>query len=177
VCQLDGNGCTGWVATGQCAAGERCEAGVCIPPCQDACAEGSARCADGAPQTCQRAATGCTVWQTGAACLGDESCVAGACRTRCTADEFETCPTGFACTGTAEGRVCLPQSSVPDAGATTTPDAGSAQPGSQAVGVEDEAPQGPSGVRAMGCGCTFGAQALLPLGGFLVLGARRRRQR
>ena len=38
-CRLDAMGCTAFVPAGQCnvGAGERCDRGVCIPPCQDAC--------------------------------------------------------------------------------------------------------------------------------------------
>ncbi|GMU61933.1 MAG: hypothetical protein AMXMBFR34_36960 [Myxococcaceae bacterium] len=181
TCQLDTNGCTGWTTTGQCAAGERCETGVCIPPCQDACAPSSAQCAKGAPQVCAYAATGCTVWQDEAACGAGELCSGGACRTACSADEFEDCPAGFECTGTSDGRVCLPSTGAPDAGSppvTPPVDAGTSQPGPQTVGVDNEPKaQEPGGVKAMGCGCSSGVDAALSLLGLLALGGLRRRRR
>jgi len=178
-CQLDANGCTGWVATGQCdvAGGERCETGACIPPCHDACTEGAAQCASGRPQMCQRAPTGCTVWRDEAACAGGELCVGGACRVECSADEFEHCPPGFECTGTTDGRVCLPGGGAADAGQAGAPDAGAPQPGPTTVGVDEPGATGPSGVQAMGCGCTSGIDAAFPLLGLLALARRRRSTR
>ncbi|MEW6430261.1 MAG: vWA domain-containing protein [Myxococcota bacterium] len=184
TCQLDANGCTGWVTTGACdvAGGERCDNGVCIPPCQDACAEGAAQCASGRPQTCERGPTGCTMWRDEPVCGADEWCVAGACRPRCTADEFEHCPAGLECTGTTEGRVCLPPDGS-DAGAADagtpgpTPDAGTTQPGPTTVGVDDPPANGPGGVHTMGCSCNAALDAAAPFLGLAVLALRRRRAR
>lgn len=180
-CRLDTNGvCTTWVRTGQCAAGERCETGVCIPPCQDACDLGATQCtAGGAPQTCERAPTGCTIWRDQPGCAQDQLCVEGACRTKCTADELETCPMDLVCTGTTGGRVCLPPGGADAGTPAATPDAGTVTPQQppQTTGVDDE-PHGAGaiGAKAMGCGCQALDGGALPLLGLaIVMLARRRR--
>jgi uncharacterized protein (TIGR03382 family) len=168
------------VASGQCdlAGGERCDLGVCIPPCHDACDEGARQCENGRPQTCERGPTGCTLWRDEPVCGTDELCVAGACRATCTADEFEHCPAGLECTGTAEGRVCLPpdgpDAGVPDAGTTARPDAG-AQPGPNTVGVDDPGATRGGDIRTVGCSCNAGLDAMAPFLGLAVLALRRRR--
>jgi hypothetical protein len=171
VCRLDTSGCLGWVADGQCdvAGGERCDTGVCIPPCQDACDDGAARCASGRPQACERGPTSCTLWRDEPVCGADQLCVEGACRVPCSADEFERCPAGLVCTGTLEGRVCLPPGGEPpaDAGAGPRPDAG-AGPGGGAGGD-------PSAIRAVGCGCNAGLEPAVPFLGLIALALRRRR--
>lgn len=180
TCQLDANGCTGWVTSGQCdvAGGERCDTGVCIPPCHDACDEGATQCESGRPQTCERGPTGCTMWRDEPVCGTDELCVSGVCRATCTADEFETCPAGLECTGTTDGRVCLPpdgmDAGVPDAGTTGQPDAGT-QPGPNTVGVDDPGATPGGDIRTMGCSCSSGVDAMVPFLGLAVLALRRRR--
>lgn len=190
-CSLDANGCTGWQPEGACdvAGGERCEEGACIPPCHDECDDGAAACADGAPRRCERAPTGCTVWREQPACAASELCVAGACRVPCAADEFESCPDDLVCTGTLEGRVCLPDDDgqLPttgggaDAGQPSGAgggDGAGADDGSKHVLVDDEAGDKRVEVGAVSCGCSGGPDALLPLLGFglCALGLRRRRR-
>lgn len=113
TCQLQTTGCTNWVTTSQCdvGAGEQCNAGVCIPPCQNVCTNGERRCATKNPQRCEVAPTGCTIWRDEADCMGATTCVNGGCYEQCGTDELETCaPAGTICTGLPQGRFCLPGS-------------------------------------------------------------------
>lgn len=111
TCQLQATGCTSWVTTSQCdvGGGERCDMGLCIPPCQDACTNGARRCGNKAPQRCEVAPTGCTLWRDEADCRAGTNCVNGDCYEPCGTDELETCaPAGTICTGLPQGRFCLP---------------------------------------------------------------------
>lgn len=189
-CRLDPMGCTAFVPAGQCdlGAGERCELGVCIPPCQNACAPGAAQCSNGRPQSCEQGPTGCFIWRDEPVCGTDQQCVTGKCRTVCASDEFETCPAGELCTGLTEGRFCLPgevDAGVPagggagggsgavDAGTGAGGGGGSSSSGS---GTETTPqPNGRIGAAAMGCTCNSVDAGLMPL---LALGLtllRRRR--
>lgn len=191
-CRLDPTGCTTWAQAGACnvAAGERCDQGVCIPPCQDQCTLGSGQCtASGAPQRCEQAPTGCTLWRDQPACASGAVCITGDCRAPCAGGEMESCPTGFVCTGLTQGRVCMPDTS--DAGTLAVVDAGSssptplpvdAGPGTQAQnqnpttnGRDDLGDTRSIGARGTGCGCTS-LEGLLPLLGLAALSLRRRRR-
>ncbi|MBL8922012.1 MAG: VWA domain-containing protein [Myxococcaceae bacterium] len=111
TCQLQTTGCTGWAQTSQCdvGGGERCDLGVCIPPCQNACPNGTRRCGNKGPQRCEVAPTGCTLWRDEANCGLGTSCINGDCYEPCGTDELETCaPAGTICTGLPQGRFCLP---------------------------------------------------------------------
>jgi hypothetical protein len=115
TCQLTATGCRAWAQTGQCdlGGGERCDLGVCIPPCMNQCPSGAKRCTANAPQRCDTAPTGCTVWRDEAACRSGTTCIGGACFEPCGADEFESCaPAGTICTGLPEGKFCLPMGGV-----------------------------------------------------------------
>ncbi|MDP2269540.1 MAG: VWA domain-containing protein [Archangium sp.] len=192
-CRLDPMGCTAFVATGQCdvGAGERCDTGVCIPPCQNACTPGAGQCRNGRPESCQQGPTGCFIWRDEPVCGMEQQCVSGTCRTVCASDEFETCPQGEVCTGLTEGRFCLPVD--PDGGTggglgggagggsgggTGGLDAGSGTGGgSNSNGSgEETTPGGPSriGAVAMGCNCNSVDAGLLPL---LALGLTLLRRR
>jgi hypothetical protein len=120
TCRLDTMGCTTWVQTAQCdvGAGERCNMGYCIPPCQNACTSGARRCGGKSPQRCEAAPTGCTIWRDEADCRVGTSCVNGDCFEPCGTDELETCaPAGTICTGLPEGKFCLPGSGAAGGGA------------------------------------------------------------
>ena len=201
-CRLDTMGCTSWTATGQCdvGAGERCDMGTCIPPCQDACAAGAGQCSNGRPQVCERGPTGCTVWRDDTVCGVDQQCVGGKCRGLCTMDEFEMCPAGEICTGVIEGRFCFPD--VSDGGVGGGAGGGSGGGGGSATGGGSGAGggggsaagggsagtgggdtsgdvhgagSGKIGASAMGCACgAVEGTALLPLVGFVLLLRRRR---
>ncbi len=161
-CRLSSTGCTDWVATVQCnlGGGERCEQGLCVAPCRDACSAGAGQCTNaGVPQTCARAPSGCLAWTEQAACDAASLCVSGACRVRCTGGELEGCPLGSTCVGAPEGRVCVPSSS--DAGV-----------GDAGVSGDAGDPIGSIGARA-GCGCASFDGA--PLLGVAWLAWRRRR--
>ncbi len=173
-CQLDSTGaCNTWVQIGQCAAGDTCNQGTCVPPCQDQCTKGAAQCTTGGvPETCDTAPTGCTVWQAQPACGSGQVCHAGACHPQCTNSEVDSCPTGMECTGTTDGMVCLP---VADAG---TPDAGGGSrngtglpPVRMADGGGDS---GPISAKS-GCGCQGVDGVAVPLAALLALVLRRRR--
>jgi MYXO-CTERM domain-containing protein len=200
-CRLDAMGCTAFVATGQCntGEGERCDQGVCIPPCQNACDPGAGQCMNGRPQSCEQGPTGCFIWRDQPVCGTEQQCVSGTCRNLCSSDEFETCPNGEVCTGLVEGRFCLPVD--PDAGvgggagggtgtgggsgggagAGSGADAGTGAGGGTGGGNEnhgaEEVPGGSGKIGAvgMGCNCNSVDAGLLPL---LALGLtllRRRR--
>jgi uncharacterized protein (TIGR03382 family) len=180
-CRLEATGCSAWVSTGQCdvAGGERCDQGVCIPPCRDACTLGATQCmANGQPQLCATAPTGCTLWSNQPECGTNEKCAEGACRALCSADEFEICPPGQICTGLPGGRLCMPEA---DAGTGAEPsDAGVATgPATVDAGAGTGVDAGLTGIgaRAMGCGCNSfdGAGAALPLLGLALVALRRRR--
>ncbi len=177
-CQLDATGlCTTWVSSGQCAQGETCSQGVCVPPCQDACTAGAAQCTpSGTPQSCEVGPTGCTVWRDQADCALGQVCYVGTCRPLCSNTEIDDCPVGMECTGTTSGQVCLPSETdagtpAPDAGSPPRADAGTPPPAADSGG--DTGP-----VMAMpGCGCNGGAGVSASLVGLLALVRRRRRSR
>jgi MYXO-CTERM domain-containing protein len=188
-CRLQASGCMGWASTGQCdvGAGERCDTGVCIPPCQDACAPDAAQCDGKRPQTCQVGPTGCYVWRDEPICGVEQACVEGSCRERCSSDEFETCPAGLVCTGITDGRFCLPEDGA-DAGTGggtgggsgggtgSTADAGVTGTGGGNGSSGTENPpngNGRIGAAAMGCGCAAFDAGFLPL---LALGLLFRRR-
>jgi hypothetical protein len=187
TCELTASGCRAFVVTGQCdvAAGERCDQGACLPTCSDACAAGAVQCsAAGRPQRCEVGPTGCRMWRDDAPCGSDQRCVDGACRTRCSDDEFETCPTGLVCTGTADGRLCLPENPGMGTGGGNgsgagggTGAGGSAPPATGGGGgATDDGGPSVIGAQAMGCGCAaVEPAALLCLAGLLL--ARRRARR
>jgi uncharacterized protein (TIGR03382 family) len=127
------------VQTAQCdvGGGERCDLGVCIPPCQNACTAGARQCASKNPQRCEVGPTGCTIWRDEGACPGTSTCVTGGCYEHCGSDELETCaPAGTICTGLPEGRFCLPGtgSGGGNAGGGTATAGGNAGGGSGTAG-------------------------------------------
>ena len=85
-------GDTAFVPAGQCdlGAGERCDQGVCIPPCQNACTPGAGQCSNGRPQSCEQGPAGCFIWRDEPVCGADQQCLSGKCRTACTSGELET---------------------------------------------------------------------------------------
>ncbi len=197
-------GCTVWGPVAQCylAGGERCDTGVCIPPCQDQCTEGGLMCVNGRPQACLRQATGCTLWQDQDACAVDQLCVGGVCRGKCAADEVETCPGTLVCTGVpGTGRVCLPPGGTgggsgsgggagtggAGAGGSSGTGGGSGA-GGGGLGTGGGAGTGGThgaqpgdggsiGAQASGCGCSSFDGSALSLAAAAVLAARSRRAR
>jgi uncharacterized protein (TIGR03382 family) len=171
--------------------GERCDQGLCIPPCANECAAGAARCsASGRPQTCQAGPTSCLIWRDEPACGSDQLCSEGACRTRCSDDEFATCPAGLLCTNTKDGRLCMPENPGTGGGAgggggtssgggagggggsggATGGGAGSATGGGSGGGDT-----GAIGAQGMGCGCAAVDGGVLA--GLALVGLLRRRRR
>jgi uncharacterized membrane protein YgcG len=193
-CRLDATGCTAWVQFGQCdlGAGERCDTGACIPPCQNACSEGAAQCSGGRPQVCERGPTGCTIWRDDTVCGADQQCVGGKCRGFCTMDEFEMCPAGEICTGVIEGRFCFPDADGGTGGGSGAGGGGgggggatgggsgggggsaATGGGSATSGEEHGAGSGRIGASAMGCACGAVEGSALPFFGLAVLALRRR---
>lgn len=183
-CRLDSTGCTAFVPTGQCdvGAGERCDTGVCIPPCHDACTAGAGQCNGGRPQRCEQGPAGCFIWRDQPACGADQLCITGTCQTHCASDEFETCPAGEICTGLTEGRFCLPTDADAGvgggSGGGTAVDAGAGGGGgSNSSGSGSETTPGGNGrigARAVGCNCNAVDGGLLPL---LALGLTLLRRR
>ncbi|MBE2250416.1 MAG: hypothetical protein IAE78_12810 [Myxococcus sp.] len=111
TCQLQATGCRAWVTSSQCdvGAGERCDMGYCIPPCQNACTSGARQCTDKNVRRCEVGPTGCTIWRDEPNCRSGTRCIAGDCFEPCGTDELETCaPAGTICTGLPEGKFCLP---------------------------------------------------------------------
>lgn len=186
-CRVTPSGCTAFVATGQCdtGAGERCDLGVCIPPCHDTCNAGAAQCNNGRPQSCQVGPAGCFVWRDEAACGSDQACVEGKCRDQCSSGELEVCSAGEVCTGLIEGRYCLPETTDAGTGGGTGGGAGGGNGGTTG-GVDAGTEHGNSGLEnpgdgsgrigaaAMGCSCNAVDAGLLPL---LALGLALRRRR
>jgi hypothetical protein len=191
-CRLQTSGCMAWETTGQCntAGGERCDVGVCIPPCHDECAAGATQCmANGRAQSCEQGPTGCTMWRDQPVCGTDQQCVDGACRTHCSSDEFETCPTGQICTGLPGGRICLPVTpadagaggGAADGGSTdggstgggTATGGGAAGTGGGTAGLGGGGDEN-LGARAAGCGCNALDGVALPLLALAWFAARRR---
>jgi hypothetical protein len=168
-CRLGSSGCTDFVATGQCAAGERCEQGACVAPCHDTCAAGAGQCtSDGLPQTCVRAPSGCLAWQEQPACDAESVCSAGVCLTRCTGGELEGCPLGMTCVGVPEGRVCVP----------AAVDGGTADAGSPSATAADAGDSTITSIGAHpGCGCSSFDGAAAPLIALLAWRRRRRSPR
>ncbi|MFT3842881.1 MAG: hypothetical protein QM723_38190 [Myxococcaceae bacterium] len=195
TCQLDASGvCTTWVTTGQCDQGEICSSGTCSAPCSDACSLGSAQCAaNGTPQACQQGPAGCTVWIDQMTCDQGTVCYQGSCDATCSNSEVDDCPSGYQCTGTTNGNVCLPAGDggtmtgsdagtpATDGGSSHGADGGTAtDPGTKLNGSGEPDPHtGDSGpVKAMpGCGCNGGIGLGAPLIGLLALALRRRRSR
>jgi Mg-chelatase subunit ChlD len=199
TCELTATGCHAWVPSGQCdvGGGERCDQGVCIPPCANECAAGALRCgASGRPQSCQAGPTSCLIWRDEPACGSDQLCSEGVCRTRCSDDEFETCPAGLLCTNTKDGRFCMPENpgtgggsgSGGGAGSSTGGGAGGGGGSSAAGGGTGSASGGGSGsaagggdetgtIGAQGMGCGCGAVDGGVLAGLAVVGLLRRRRR
>jgi MYXO-CTERM domain-containing protein len=188
VCQLNTMGCTGWVPAGQCdvGAGERCDMGVCIPQCRDACTEGAGQCSNGRPQVCERGPSGCFVWRDDTVCGSNQQCVSGKCHDLCSPDEFEMCPAGQICTGVTEGRFCFPtdmDGGVGGGGGSGAGGGGGSTGGGSASGggsgtsgvVEEPRGSGRIGASAMGCQCGAVDPAMFPLLGLVVLALRRRR--
>ncbi len=111
ACEVTATGCSDWVTHEACdiEGGGVCNDGQCYPPCPVICEGGAVQCsADGTPQKCDRSNIGCFVWVDQPACGAASVCVGGVCREECDNTEFDSCPTGFVCTGTADGRYCLP---------------------------------------------------------------------
>ena len=187
-CRLDAMGCTAFVSTGQCnvGAGERCDLGVCIPPCQDACTSGAAQCNAGRAQTCEQGPAGCFIWRDEPVCGTDQQCVSGKCRTVCADGEIEMCPAGEVCTGLTEGRFCLPGEVDAGVGGGAggggggTIDAGTGAGGgggstSNGSGTETTpGGNGRIGAVAMGCNCNA-VDGMLPLMAMGLLLFRRRK--
>lgn len=188
-CRLDATGCMGWVTTGQCnvSAGERCDTGVCIPPCQDTCTEGAAQCSNGRPQRCERAPSGCFAWRDDTACGTSQQCVEGACRDFCTGGELEMCPAGQICTGVTEGRFCFPTDMDGGVGGGAGTGGGTGTGGGPGTGggsgsgvdagssgTEDPHGSGRIGASAMGCQCNS-IDATFPLLALGLMLLRRRR--
>jgi MYXO-CTERM domain-containing protein len=191
-------GCTDWVQSGQCnlAAGERCDTGVCIPPCQNTCTPGAAQCSNGMPQSCQMAPSGCFAWRDDTVCGSNEQCVSGKCLGQCTAGELEMCPAGQICTGFPEGRFCVSTdldggvgtgggtgtgggsgSGAIDAGTGTGAGGGggsSSNGGSSSTQNTDTGRIGAG--TAMGCNCSTLDAGALPLIAMALLSRLRRRR-
>jgi MYXO-CTERM domain-containing protein len=191
VCALNTMGCTEWQQSGQCdlGAGERCDTGVCIPPCQNVCTPGAGQCSNGRPQSCAQGPSGCFVWRDETACGSDQQCVAGKCRGLCSPDEFEMCPAGEICTGVTEGRFCFPidmdggvgggtgGGSGGGNGAGGGSGSGSADAGNGiGTATHEEVPEtGRIGAgTAMGCNCSTMDAGALPLLAMVLLAFRRR---
>jgi MYXO-CTERM domain-containing protein len=175
-CQATASGCPIWAAAGACAAGETCQGGACIPPCQNECTLGAGKCTSGAPSVCEKAPTGCTVWKAQSACAVDATCLEGSCRTRCASSELELCPAGLECTGLPSGeRLCLPSTGPADAGVTPSPgaDAGTA-PKPKLVAKDDPPVSEGSTTSTSGCGCSTGAEGMSAFALLGVLGMIRR---
>jgi len=174
-CRQQPNGCNDWFSAGNCAVGESCQDGKCVPPCKDECSQAAARCdATGVPLKCQKAVTGCYVWKSAAACTAGSKCHEGVCREGCSSDEIETCPDGFVCTGTADGKLCLP-ADAPDGGVGpgTLPgiDDPTEDPGTTPINGND------GQVAATGCGCAAAPAPLALAMAPLLLALLRRRRR
>lgn len=191
VCQLNTMGCTDWVASGQCnvGAGERCDQGVCIPPCQNTCTPGAGQCSNGQPQSCQMAPSGCFAWRDETVCGADQQCVTGKCRTLCSSGEIEMCPAGEICTGFTDGRFCVPTDPEMDAGVGTGGGTGGVDAGTGAGGgggssssggsTSEETPPGSGRIgagTAMGCNCSTLDAGALPLIAMALLSRLRRRR-
>ncbi|PZR10547.1 MAG: hypothetical protein DI536_20105 [Archangium gephyra] len=200
-CRLDSMGCTAWAQTGQCdvGGGERCDMGVCIPPCPVICEPGARQCSANRPQSCQAGPSGCYVWRDETACGSEQACVGGNCEDSCGSGEIEFCPNGKECVGLPEGRFCLSTDGGVGGGAgggdgTTGGGNGSGTGGgsgagngadggsnSNGSGSETTEPGGPQriGAAAMGCNCNTvdaGAVPLLAMGLMLVLRRRQARR-
>jgi MYXO-CTERM domain-containing protein len=189
-------GCTDWVQSGQCnlAAGERCDTGVCIPPCQNTCTPGAAQCSNGMPQSCQMAPSGCFAWRDDTVCGSNEQCVSGKCLGQCTAGELEMCPAGQICTGFTEGRFCVStdlDGGVGTGGGTGTgggSGSGAVDAGTGAGGGGGSSSNGGSSSTqntdtgrigagtAMGCNCSTLDAGALPLIAMALLTRLRRRR-
>lgn len=168
-------GCNDWFSAGNCAVGETCKDGKCVPPCKDECAAGAKTCdSSGYPLTCEKAQTGCRVWKKSGPCKAYSKCLDGTCREPCGSDELETCPEGFICTGTAEGKLCLPYD-APDAGTGTGTLPGIDDP-TDDPGTDPKNGNGASSA-ASGCGCAAApAPFALMLAPLALAILRRRRQ-
>lgn len=192
TCQLDTMGCTTWVTSGQCdlGGGERCDQGVCIPPCRDACTVGASQCSNGQPQSCQMGPSGCSVWRDETACGSDQQCVSGKCRTLCMGGELEQCPAGEVCTGVTEGRFCFPDETDggvgggggSTGGGTGGGDATGGGGGSSSSGGSSSETIGGNnsgriGAAAAGCNCSAFDVGALPLFALVSLVLRRRATR
>ncbi len=174
-CRVQGNGCNDWVAIASCQAGDQCSNGTCLPPCSDGCTLGATQCSGGAPSVCQTAATGCAAWKTQPACAASDTCIDGVCRQDCDNGEIDLCPTGFACTGLPQARVCLPAAPLDSSGGT---DAGttSMNPPSGTATTPMRTDGSQVDVSGAACGCSedsaTGPALFLLLG---IFGWRRRR--
>ncbi|MGC4123073.1 MAG: MYXO-CTERM sorting domain-containing protein [Myxococcales bacterium] len=176
-CRQLPTGCNDWFNAGTCAAGETCKDGKCVPPCQNECAAGAKMCdPSGYPLACEKAVTGCYVWKKQALCKGQSKCLEGLCREPCGNDELESCPEGFICTGTAEGRLCLPDTSTkPDAGTGTGTLPGIDDP-TEDPGTDPNHGNHGTGTTP-GCGCSSAPAPLaLALAPVVLALLRRRRQ-
>jgi len=105
-CQRLSTGCTDWVlgANGNCATGEVCSGGACVPraSCTNQCTAGASRCtASGQVETCVQLSSGCTDWTFPSNCPSGQACQAGG--TTCTA--LPTCTQGQTRCGTSSPTV------------------------------------------------------------------------
>lgn len=79
-CQSLASGCTDWMVSTNCATGQVCSGGACVPvgSCTDQCAQGSSRCTSGGQaQSCVKLPTGCTDWSLPVACASGQTCASG----------------------------------------------------------------------------------------------------
>ncbi len=105
------DGCTG--SCGNCAAGERCDAGLCVPVstpgCPTSCVVGSRRCvAANQMARCELGGDGCPTWQSvpcaaDAECYNDQCTVCAVAGQACGLDNcgnlVAACPSGQVCDG------------------------------------------------------------------------------
>jgi V8-like Glu-specific endopeptidase len=86
ACARNVEGCLSWVTLDTCGPREVCEAGACLPTCQDACPSLNARrCGDdNEVEACRVGAGGCLAWISAQSCAPDEACVGqGTCAPAC----------------------------------------------------------------------------------------------
>ncbi len=76
-CQMLATGCTDWVVTSTCPAGQACSGGQCLPGgmCTNQCTQGATQCtAGGQFQQCVQLMSGCTDWTFPSSCPATQVC-------------------------------------------------------------------------------------------------------
>ncbi len=102
-CITDAAGCPVWGAIEDCGAGRQCVEGSCTDQgCQDACAAGDRRCAEGGVQFCDREGA-CLAWGAVMPCPFNQMCRGGGECGECSEGEQESQPCGNCGT---QGRTC-----------------------------------------------------------------------